>query len=249
MKFEKLIQKLHASKTYSEFSKKHKNAFLVAGFFVIDLESKNNMFQIDYYVPSENKIAAFSLASPITMQMLEMVKADTKPVPLSEQTNIDLDSLPGIIDDEMKNRSITEEIKKIVAILHTADGKTIWNVSCMLSGMSILKTHVEDKTESILKMERSSLFDIMKQVPGNKLQAQMQAQANANAEGKPQQAPQANVKLSKTAVKQALSEELEKLDKIEEQIEKEKTAIKAEMDKENKSESKTSSKKPSKKSK
>ena len=239
MKFEKLIQRLHESKTYLEFSKKHKNAFLVAGFLVLDLESKNNMFQIDYYVPSENKVAAFNLVSPITMQMLEMARSDAKPTELSVETNIDIDSLPGILDDEMKNRSITEEIKKIVVILHNIDGKTIWNVSCMLSGMSILKAHVEDKTESILKMERSSLLDVMKQVPGNKLSGQLPAQANAADQSKP------NVKPSKAVIKKALSEEIQKLDKIEEQIEKEKVVLKEELSKE--SSKKDSSNKQSKK--
>ncbi len=228
MKFEQLLQKLHASKQYSEFTKKYKDPFVVAGFFVIDLEGKNNIYQIDYYVPSENKIAAFSLGSPISMQLLEMMKSDAKPVELPKSTNIDLDSLPGILDDEMKNRSITEEIKKMVAILHTSEGRAVWNVSCMLSGMSILKAHVEDSSESVLKMERSSLMDIMKQVPGNKMQSGFPQQpflpkGKEDTEGK---------RLTKTAEKAALTEELKKLDAIEEQIDKEKEAIKTQLEKE-----------------
>ncbi len=220
MKFEQLLQKLHASKQYSEFTKKYKDPFVVAGFFVIDLEGKNNIYQIDYYVPSENKIAAFSLGSPISMQLLEMMKSDAKPVELPKSTNIDLDSLPGILDDEMKNRSITEEIKKMVAILHTSEGRAVWNVSCMLSGMSILKAHVEDSSESVLKMERSSLMDIMKQVPIKKEIPGVQ------------KIPSDSDKLTKTAEKAALEDELKKLDAIEVQIDKEKEAIKTQLEKE-----------------
>jgi len=233
MKFEHLLGRLHASKAYEEFEKKYKNSFVVAGFFVLDLESKQNLEQIDYYVPSENKIAAFTLGGPISMQLLEMVKSDAKPQPLNVETSTDIDSLAGILDDEMKNRGISEKIKKIVAILHVIEGKPTWNLSCILSGMGVLKAHVEDSSQTVLKMEKSNLLDIMKKMPVSQFK-QMQ-QTAGQTEQTLQQVPQAGKQAVQPSEKQmadAVDTEIKKLDAIEVQIEKQKVLLKEEFEKE-----------------
>ncbi|MCU0642510.1 MAG: hypothetical protein MUF61_02965, partial [archaeon] len=107
-KIRPFVEKLGASPVYQEFSRKYDDAFMIAGFFIIDYESGKNIHQIDYYVPSENKIAAFTLDHHVTVQLLDtMNKAKIKPEKLDIQSNIDLDALHGILEDEMKNRSIT----------------------------------------------------------------------------------------------------------------------------------------------
>jgi hypothetical protein len=231
MKFTQLLEKLQASKPYAEFEKKHKDSFPVAGFFVLDLESKNHLYQIDYYAPSENKIAAFTVASPISMQMLDMTSSDKKPAKLNNSAQIDLDAIAGIIDDEMKNRSISEQIKKIVAILHMSDGKMLWNLSCILSGMTIVKAHIEDSTQTVLKMEKSSLLDIMKTVPGSQLKAMQQQQA-AQQPATDVQVPQIK---SHAQAKKQIKVEIEKLNQLESAIEKEKAALQAAQENESKS--------------
>ena len=60
MKLNPFIQKLSNSSEYREFQKKNGDAFLVAGFFVLDLESGQSLHQIDYYVPSKKKVAGSS---------------------------------------------------------------------------------------------------------------------------------------------------------------------------------------------
>ena len=71
----------------------------------------------------------------------------------------------------MKNRTMTEDIKKIIAVVQKVDGKKIWNLNCILSGMSLLRAHVEDETKSVLMMEKSSIMDLMKKVPVQELRA------------------------------------------------------------------------------
>src|SRR3989344_8986124 len=173
MKLAPYVNKLNDSTAFKDFQKSHKDAFMVAGFFVLDLETNNNINQIDYYVPSKKKVAAFTLDKRVTMQMLYLLNSKA-PEKLDIKTNIDLDQLYGILEDEMKNRNITENIKKIIAILQNIEGKKIWNLSCILSGMEILKAHVEDSSKSVLKMERTSMFDIMKKIPASELQKMQQ---------------------------------------------------------------------------
>src|SRR3989338_6149493 len=127
------------------------------------------MHQIDFYVPSKKKIAAFTLDNKISVQLLDMLNAKT-PEKLDIKTKVDLDQIPGILEDEMKNRSITDEIKKVIAVVQNIDGKKIWSLSCVLSGMGILTAHLEDDSKTILKMEKKSLLDIMQRLPANQLQ-------------------------------------------------------------------------------
>ena len=100
MKIQPYVNKLESSTQFKDFQQKFSDAFLVAGFFVIDFESGNNLHQIDYYVPSKKKFAAFTLDKGVQIQLMNSL--DKKiPNKLDMKTNIDLDSLHGIIEDEI----------------------------------------------------------------------------------------------------------------------------------------------------
>ena len=164
MKIKPYLDKLTASSQYKEFQQKYKDAFLVAGFFVLDFETGQRLHQIDYYLPKEKKFAAFTLDDKVIFQLLRSF--DKKmPEKLDINTKIELDTLKGIVEDEMHNRSITQEIKKMIAVVQTIKGKKIWNVNCVLSGMDILRAHVEDESKTILKMEKNSMMDYVKHMP------------------------------------------------------------------------------------
>lgn len=174
MKIQPYLSKLNSSSEYKDFSKKNSDAFMVAAFFVLDLESGKNQHVIDYYVPSKKKVAAFTLDNQVTVQMMDLI---TKKAPekLDLKTKIDLDAIQGILEDEMKNRNITDEIKKIIAVIQTVDGKKIWNLNCMLSGMGILNAHVEDSSGTVLRMEKKSFMDIVRKLPADEVKKQMAA--------------------------------------------------------------------------
>ncbi len=203
MKIQPYIQKLNTSQQYKQFMEKYSDAFLVAGFFVLDFEMGQNIHQIDFYIPSKKKFAAFTLDKGINLQILDAA-IDRAPEKLEIKTNIDLDALHGILEDEMRNRNMTEEIKKIIAVIQNVKGKKIWNVNCVLSGMEILKAHIEDESETILKMEKTSFMEIMKKVPMEQIKTQMQSEQ-----------PRGDVK-----------EEIDNLEKLEEKISEEKQKLK-----------------------
>ena len=202
MKIAPYVEKLSVSKEFKEFSEKYPDAFMVAGFFILDLEEGNNIHQIDYYLPGEKKIAAFTLDK---VQILEMMDGRKVPEKLEVPTQVDLDALQGILQDEMKNRGMTEEIKKIIAVLQMNDGKKIWNLNCVLSGMEILKAHIEDDSKSVLKMEKTSLMDLMKHMPKSAIQ-QVQDTQLVSPEG--------------------VEEQVDKLNELEKKIEEEKAKLK-----------------------
>jgi hypothetical protein len=211
MKIQPYVNKMNNSPEYKQFIKQNSDAFLAAGFFIIDYESGNNIHQIDLYVPSKKKVAAFTLDKKIIMQMMDLMHAKA-PEKLDINTKIDLDALKGILEDEMKNRNITEEVKKIIAILQTVDGKKIWNLNCILSGMELLRVHIEDDSKSILKMEKFSMLDFVKKMSPEQLKGVIQQQGAGAGKGK----------ASSADIKVAAGEKLKKLDELEKQIEKEK---------------------------
>jgi len=100
----------------------------------------------------------------------------------------------------MKNRSITESVKKCVAVIQMVNGKKLWVLNCVLSGMEILKAHVDDESKTVLKMEKSSMLDYVKKIPGQQ---------------------SAVPKLSK----EDLAKQIEQLDKLKEQLKKEESKI------------------------
>jgi hypothetical protein len=211
MKIQPYVEKLNTSKQYQVFKKKYPDAVLVAGFFVLDLEMKQNIHQIDFFIPSKKKFAAFTLDSnPVTMQLLDTM---TKKVPetLDIKTNTDLDELPGILQDGMHNRNMSEEIKKIIAVIQNVKGKKIWNLNCVLSGMEVLKAHVEDDSKTILKLEKISVMDLMKKMPVPGGQMQMMDPKKA----KPEQ----------------IKNEIKKLDDLEKEIQKEKEELRKQAEK------------------
>jgi hypothetical protein len=218
MKIGPYVEKLEKSHEYKEFHKKHKDAFMAAGFFVLDLETKKNLHQLDFYVPKEKKIAAFTLDSGIKVQLLETFN-EKVPEKLNLEVKTDLDALYGILEDEMKNRGITEQVKKIVAVLQNIEGKTLWNLNCVLSGMEILRAHVDDDTQSVLKMEKFSMMELIKTVPGGALGGL----GNLNVlKGKVEKGGESGEeKISKADVK----EQIKQIDKIEGALEKDKKEL------------------------
>jgi len=201
MKIQPFIEKLESSKEFEDFEHKYKDSFLVAGFFILDYETGQELHQIDYYLPSEKKVAAFTMDEKITLQVLETMN-EKVPERLDVRTNIDLESIKGILQDEMKNRSITEDIKKIIAVVQTINGKKIWVLNCVLTGMEILKAHVEDSNKIVLKMERSSIMDYIKKMPALE---QVKGQGQGSEKD--------------------LAEQIKKLDKLKSELKKQRMAV------------------------
>lgn len=210
MKLQPFVRKLESTSVFKQFEKKYPNAYIVAGFFIIDLESGNNVHQIDYYLPNEHKVAAFTLEPEVTMQVLELIN-EKKMEKLDLSMNVDLDALQGILDDEMKNRGFSEDIRKIIAILHKVDGKKIWELNCVLSGMNILRSHVDDESQTVLKMEKASMLDYVKRLPPGMLPGKGESTSLQTGGQRTSKDPEIQIK---------------KLEQLEQAIEKEKEKLK-----------------------
>jgi len=254
MKIKPYVEKLNNSEQYQKFSKEYNDAFMVAGFFILDFEGGNNEHVINYYVPSQKKIAAFKLDNQITYELLGILSGKNLPEKLDLQTKIDLDALKGILEDEMKNRNFTETINKIFAVIQTFDGKKIWSINCALSGMHILKAKIEDESQTVLNMDKNSIFDYVKKMPPQELARIQQLNqeknessstnseetqsipSNPSETNPPNNNPESLNSIPIPQNKEEIKQELIKLNQLEEEIELEKTELEAELKNEDKEE-------------
>ena len=163
MKIQPYLKKLGKDEKFKNFIEKNPDSYFSAGFFVLDFEEKKNMHQVDYYLPKEKKMMTFTLDGKVEMKKSELHN-DLIPGKIDGKINLDLDTLKGIVEDEMKNHTVTHKLHKIIAVVQNLDGKLIWNLNCITSDMGVVKVHVDDQTHSILKFEPVNLFDIVKKL-------------------------------------------------------------------------------------
>ena len=162
MKIQPYFDKLKSSKEYNNFISKNPNAYLSSGFFVLDFQTKKNMHQIDYYVPGNKKIQTFILDSKEVISKESETLNKIVPKKIDQNISLDLDVLKGLVEDEMKNHTITTKLQKIIAIIQNVEGKLVWNLNCITTDMGIIKVHISDRDHSILKFDKINLYDVMK---------------------------------------------------------------------------------------
>tara|TARA_Y100000310_G_scaffold285591_1_gene309183 strand:+ start:7849 stop:8343 length:495 start_codon:yes stop_codon:yes gene_type:complete len=162
MKIQPYFDKLKSSKAYQDFISKNPEAYLSSGFFVLDFQTKKNMHQIDYYIPETKKMQTFILDGEQVTSKEDDTINNKIPNKISSDVTLDLDILKGLVEDEMKNHTITTKLQKIIAVIQNINGKLVWNLNCVTTDLGVLKVHISDNDHSVLKFDKINLFDVMK---------------------------------------------------------------------------------------
>ncbi len=155
MKLNDLIQELKESSAYKEFTSKNPQSYLCAGFFILDLKhSKKDQIQFDFFLPDQNKIAAFEYPfdkSKVFDDIVPQIK------PLDTNIKIDLDQLDDKCAQILKDNKTSLVPSKIISILK----EDVWTLTCMddMLGMSTIK--LNSKTEELISFKKGSLMDFM----------------------------------------------------------------------------------------
>jgi hypothetical protein len=199
MKFDHYLKKVVNSDAFKAMKEEHPNAYLCTGFFVFDFETGKDIHQIDYALKGK-KVATFTLDNGVKMMMSELPMKKKLPE-ISGEIKTDIKALKGIVEDEMKNRTVTDKIKKIIALLQIIDKKKVWNLNCITNNLNVLQVHIDDDDQTILKFMKYSIMDFVKVVPKQpgqampaakpmQQQSEPQIQIGGQAE-EPQEQPQA----------------------------------------------------------
>ena len=167
MKLKDLIQELEETKYYQFFKEKNPDTFFAAAFLILDLENKTEQIQLDYYLPSENKIAAFThpfthpkIHDNIISVSKEGTTEPTKSSLMTKQSTeikTDIDDLESQCNKTIKENESAIKPAKIIAILKD----DIWNLTCMDNALGIIRIKINAISGETQDFNKGSLMDFM----------------------------------------------------------------------------------------
>lgn len=175
--FQQVLRRIEGSDEFKNFRKEFEDSFLCSAFFVIDFESQSETKQLDYYIPSKEKIASFLLDidSKIKLSIDEIFQKENRALKkISTKLKIGFGDAVDIAKENLEMENIkqeketgtrgNEEINKVIAILQKLDENQIWNLTCMISGTNMLLIHIGSDTGKILKKEKVNIMNFIRRV-------------------------------------------------------------------------------------
>jgi hypothetical protein len=151
--FEKLIQ----SKDFKKFAGENKDAF-----FVVDKKGEDNKQNIDYFVPSLNKMFSFKINNEVELVPVENFGEDFKPEKIPNNVDFDFDYIERLIEGEMFDKKIKNKMEKLLLSLQSKDKKSYILGTIFISGLGILRVRIDLDEKKIVEFEKKSFFDMMK---------------------------------------------------------------------------------------
>jgi len=152
MKVQGLLDELRETEAYKNFKTENPTTFFVAGFFVIDLESKTESIQLDFFLPDQDKIAIFEhpFDKPkISEEEIKQMQLQTTKI------KIDIDDLELTCKTIIKKKGSAIIPTKIIAILKDNQ----WNLTCMDNTLGIVRIKLDAITGEQIEFNKGSLMD------------------------------------------------------------------------------------------
>ncbi|MFH1503748.1 MAG: hypothetical protein ABIE36_03765 [Candidatus Diapherotrites archaeon] len=162
MNFKFYFEKLIESKDFKKFVNENKDSFLCSGFFVIDKKGEDNKQNIDYFVPSLNKMFSFKIHDKVEMVPVEIFGEAVELEKIPDNIDFDFTSIEDMIQNKMEKERIKNKIEKLLLSLQTKDKKNYILGTIFISGLGILKVRVDLDEKKIVDFEKKSFFDMMK---------------------------------------------------------------------------------------
>jgi len=147
---------------YQKFRRKFPESYLCSGFFVFDLENKQETKQLDFYIPKLNKIASLDIKTGKLKISKIMEDKKIKIEKLNPQVKINPKSIKNLINEEIKKRKINLNLIKIIAVVSSIKSQTIWSINCISSDLSLIKIKISDQNAETTEFKKTSMFDFVK---------------------------------------------------------------------------------------
>ena len=167
MKIKDLVNELQEKDSFKKFKTENSDAYFMAGFIILNLEENSETIQLDYFIPSNKKIAAFEFPfgePKIHDEVISVGKSgatEGKEIPeIKEQSlelKIDMDDLSSMCKEAIKENDSRLIPNKIISILK----EDIWNLTCMDNVLGIVRIKINAITGEIIYFNKGSLMDFM----------------------------------------------------------------------------------------
>jgi len=162
MNFQFYFEKLIGSEEFKKFVKENKDAFLCSGFFIIDKKEEDNKQNIDYFIPSLDKMFSFKINNEVELVPIEDFGKNFKPEKISDNIDFDFNEIERLVEGEMFDKKIKNKIEKLLLSLQSKDKKNYILGTIFISGLGIIKVKIDLDEKKIVDFEKKSFFDMMK---------------------------------------------------------------------------------------
>ena len=164
MNFQFYFEKLVQSKNFKNFIKENKDAFLCSAFFAVDKKGEDNKQNIDYFVPSLNKMFSFKLELDREVELVpvEDFGENFKPEKIPDNLDFDFNYIEKLIEGEMFEKKINNKIEKLLFSLQAKENKNYLLGTIFISGLGLLRVKIDLDDKKIVEFEKKSFFDMMK---------------------------------------------------------------------------------------
>jgi hypothetical protein len=164
MLLQTLQTRLEKSNEFKKFKSENPEAFLCAGFFIINL--KGNIFEYSLDFRNDKQIFTFKIPenekSGIIMLQDEILDK-TKPLEkINLDVQIDIEDLREIIEKNLELNNIKNRLEEFIAVLQNLNNQIVWNLTVMLEGFTIINIIINSETGNIEKFEKKNLMDFIK---------------------------------------------------------------------------------------
>lgn len=172
MKFEEAVEKVKNSPEYKDFIKQYPNAYLAVGFFILDFSSEfsTDVHQIHFYIPNENRVGVFNLEKDLTVKIEDALGVMNQLN--SVKIKVQIRDLKKIVSKEIKKKKIKKTLNKIIAVLQNDQGKEIWNLTCMLDTLGIVKMKIDALNGKVIESQFTDLLSMFKKITKNSKEIQ-----------------------------------------------------------------------------
>jgi hypothetical protein len=162
MNFQFYFEKLTESEEFKKFKNGYKDAFFCSGFFIVDKKGEENKQNLDYFVPSLNRMFSFKIEDKIELTPIENFGEDFIPEEIFGNISFDFTEIEDRILDKMEQEKIKSKIEKMLFSLQTKDKKNYLLGTIFISGLGIIKVKIDLNENKIVDFEKKSFFDMVK---------------------------------------------------------------------------------------
>lgn len=167
MLLQQLYARLQKSKEFLAFREQNPDAFLCAGFFIMNFKLNSFEYALDYR--NDKQIFTFNIPenteASITIKADELIKDGSAPKLLDEITldvQVDLEDLKEKVEKSLAENNIKNKLEEFIAILQKIDNQLVWHLTVVCEGFTILTIIVHSETGNIEKFDKKNIFDFVK---------------------------------------------------------------------------------------
>lgn len=147
------------SEPFKEFKNKSPNAYLCAGFLVIETLSKTP-WQIDFYCPDRNVMTTFTMNDDVSMKETDNISktSDTIPELNLDKVDYDFEDVLKTMDELLKEKYAGHKADKIITILQNMQGSEVWNVTYLTNQFHVLNVKVNAEDGNLISEKMSPIM-------------------------------------------------------------------------------------------